>query len=175
MRHCISSQEVIAALREINALSIGIDGIDGSGKSTLALAISEALGLPCISLDSFLKKDPDGYVESLDYTKLGSALEGLQGYVVEGVCLIQVLLRIQLMPAASIYIKRIRHGFWLDETQLDIHESVEIILARERERASLFSPGPVDYLGLAEEVIRYHAEFRPHDLADVTYAAPAHY
>jgi hypothetical protein len=102
-------------------------------------------------------------------------LEGLEGYVVEGVCLIQVLRRIQLTPAASIYIKRVRHGFWLDEAQLNIHEPVEVALARERERASLFSSSPVDSLGLAEEVIRYHAEFRPHDLADVTYAASAHY
>ncbi|WP_460410359.1 MULTISPECIES: hypothetical protein [unclassified Pseudomonas] len=154
---------------------IGIDGIDGSGKSTLGSAVSEALGLPCISLDSFLEKDPEGYVESMDYTKLKAALEGLKGYVVEGVCLTKVLQRIQLTPEASIYIKRVRYGFWLDETQLDIHEPVEVALARERESASRFSSSPVDNLGLAEEVIRYHAEFCPHDSADITYAASTHY
>ncbi|MGY2441576.1 hypothetical protein [Pseudomonas sp. SDO52101_S400] len=162
-------------MREMNAVRIGIDGIDGSGKSTLAGEISKALGLPCISLDAFLKEDPDGYVDSMNYVELRAALEGLDGYVVEGICLIQVLQRIQLTPAASIYIKRLRHGHWSDETQLDIHEPVEVALVRARELASLFSTKPVDNLGLAEEVIRYHAEFRPHHMANVTYAASVHY
>lgn len=175
MRYCTSSQEVIDAIRETHAASIGIDGIDGSGKSTLAREISEALVLPCISLDSFLLKDPDGYVEYMDYPKLKAALENLESYVVEGVCLIQVLRRIQLAPAATIYIKRVQHDFWSDESQLDISEPVEAVLAGARELANLFSAGPVTNLGLAEEVIRYHAEFRPHDHADVTYAVSAHY
>lgn len=175
MRYCKSSQEVIGAIREIRAASIGIDGIDGSGKSTLAREISGALGLPCIGLDSFLEKNPAGYVEYIDYPKLKAALESLEGYVVEGVCLIQVLRRIQLAPAANIYIKRVQHGFWSDETQLDIREPVEVVLAGARELASRFSSSPVNNLGLAEEVIRYHAEFRPHDKADVTYEVSTHH
>ncbi len=59
MRHCSSPQEVIAAICEMNAVRIDIDGIDGSDKSTLAGEISKALALPCISLDAFLKEDPD--------------------------------------------------------------------------------------------------------------------
>jgi hypothetical protein len=90
---------------------------------------------------------------------------------VEGVCPRQVLWRIQLEPAANIYIKRVQHGAWSDEANLDISEPVDVILSRERELASLFSISPVNNLGLAEEFIRYHAEFRPHNHADVTYAA----
>lgn len=175
MTDCINTQEVIDAIRAINAVRIGIDGIDGAGKSTLAREISGALGLPCISLDSFLKKKMDGYVEHIDYPKLKATLEKLEGYVVEGVCLHQVLGRIQLAPSVSIYIKRMQHGIWSDENELDISKPVDAILAEAREVASLFSSSPVTNLGLAEEVIRYHAEFRPHDHADVIYAVPAHW
>ncbi|NUU38177.1 hypothetical protein [Pseudomonas sp. C2B4] len=170
MTYCISSQEVIKAIRAMRAVRIGIDGIDGAGKSTLAQEISGSLGLPCISLDSFLLKKMGGYVEYIDYSKLKATLEKLEGYIVEGVCLRQVLRRIQLAPAVNIYIKRVQHEFWSDEAQLDISEPVDAVLSRAREIASMFSSSPVSDLGLVEEVIRYHAEFRPHDHADVTYA-----
>lgn len=174
MTDCSSPQEVIDAIRAKCTVRIGIDGIDGAGKSTLAREISEALGLPCISLDSFLEKKMDGYVEHIDYPKLKAALEKLEGYVVEGVCLRQVLGRIQLVPSASIYIKRMQHGIWSDESELNISKPVDTVLAEARTIASLFSSTPITSLGLAEEIIRYHAEFRPHDHADVTYAVRAH-
>ncbi|WP_144424978.1 shikimate kinase [Pseudomonas trivialis] len=170
MTYCTNSQEVVNAIRTMSTTRIGIDGIDGAGKSTLAREVSEALGLPCISLDSFVEKDMKGYVEHIDYLKLKATLEKFEGYVVEGVCLRQVLRRIQLAPAVN-NIKRVQHGVWSDEANLDISEPVDVVLARERELASLFSISLVSNLGLAEEVIRYHAEFRPHNHADVTYVA----
>jgi hypothetical protein len=173
MTNCINAQEVIDALRAIGAVRIGVDGIDGAGKSTLAGEISQALGLPCISLDSFLERKKDGYVKHIDYPKLKATLEKLEGYVVEGVCLHQVLQLIHLAPSANIYIKRMQHGVWSDEGRLDINEPVDAILTRERDITSRILGEPVSNLGLAEEVIRYHAEFRPHDHADVTYAVPS--
>lgn len=174
MTDSLNSQEVIDAIRAKGAARIGIDGRDGAGKSTLAQEISGALGLPCISLDCFLEEKMDGYVEHIDYPKLKATLEKLEGYVVEGVCLLQVLGRIQLSPSASIYIKRMQHGVWSDENELDISKPVDAVLAEAREAASLFSSSPVTNLGLPEEVIRYHDEFRPHDHADFIYAVPAH-
>jgi hypothetical protein len=115
-----------------------------------------------------------GYVKHIDYPKLKPTLEKLEGYVVEGVCLHQVLRRIQLAPVAKIYNKRMQYGVWSDENELNIGEPVDAVLTRAREVASLFSSSPVSNLGLAEEVIRYHAELRPHDHADVIYAVPAH-
>jgi hypothetical protein len=173
MKDCLNSQEVIDALRAISAVRIGIDGIDGAGKSTLAQEISEALGFPCINLDSFLQEKMGGYVDHIDYPRLQAELDKLDKYVVEGVCLHQVLGRIELGPSASIYIKRMQHGVWSDEDQLDTSKPVEAILAKERADASLFSYEPVSYLGLREEIIRYHAEFRPQDHADVTYSVPS--
>jgi len=170
MTNCTSSQEVIDAIREMGAVRIGIDGKDGTGKSTLAQEISAALGLHCISLDTFLEKGKDRYVEYIDYPKLKATLENHEGYVVEGVCLRQVLQRIQLVPEANIYIKRMRHDYWLNEDTLDINEPVESVVARELQDANMFSSSPIANLPLAEEVIRYHDEFRPHNHADVTYA-----
>lgn len=171
--HCATPQEVTDAVRSMSAMRVGIDGIDGAGKSTLASELSSELGFPHISLDSFLEREQGGYVEHIDYPKLRAALEALQGFVVEGVCLRQVLGRIQVQPEVYIYIKRVQHGIWSDEAELDISEPVEVALAKAREMASLLSPAPVTDLGLAEEVIRYHAEFRPHNYAEVTYVVSA--
>jgi energy-coupling factor transporter ATP-binding protein EcfA2 len=173
MVYCISLQEVIGAIhavRNVRNVRIVIDGKDGSGKSTLAKQLSAVLELPCISLDSFLEKDKGGYVEYIDYIKLKEALEKFEGYIVEGVCLHQVLRRIEVAPAVNIYVRRVKHGVWLDEDTLDVSNSVEAVLVRERGYASLFSSDSVISLGLTEEVIRYHAEFRPHESADVTYS-----
>ncbi|MGY2257463.1 shikimate kinase [Pseudomonas sp. SDO55104_S430] len=173
MTDCINPQEVIDAIRATNMIRIGIDGKDGAGKSTLAQAVSEALGLPCISLDSFLEKKMGGYVDHIDYLNLKATMENLEGYVVEGVCLREVLRRISLVPTANIYIKRMQHGVWVDEDELDVSRPVEDILAAVRASVSLFTPGPVTGLELVEEIIRYHAECHPQDHADVTYAVPA--
>ncbi|UIN54160.1 hypothetical protein [Pseudomonas kribbensis] len=171
MMYCINLQEVIGVIRAARAVCIGVDGKDGSGKSTLARQLSVALELPCVSLDSFLKKDRGGYVKYIDYRKLEADLEEFKGYIVEGVCLHQVLRRVEVSPELNIYVRRVKHGVWLDEDTLDVSlEEVESVLVREKVLASLFSSGPVVSLGLSEEIIRYHAEFRPHVNADVIYS-----
>ena len=169
MTNCTSSQEVIETIRARGAVRIGIDGIDGSGKSTLAREISTALGIPCVSLDNFLEKGKEGYVEYIDYPKLKDTLDSLGGYVVEGVCLRQVLQRIPLTPEATVYIKRMKRDYWLNEDTLDISEPVDAVLAREIQQANGFTSSLVTNLPLTEEIIRYHDEFRPHNHADVTY------
>ncbi len=170
---CTTLQEVIAELRASGALRIAIDGDHGAGKSTLAKALAFALQFQYIELDSYLERNQRAYVDYIDYGSLAVALKTTQSFVIEGVCLLEVLERVNFRPQANIYLKRMRYGIWADEERFDIFEPLDEVLVKAREMASLFSSTPVVCLGLDEEVIRYHARFRPHHSADITFLVEA--
>jgi len=168
---CTSSASVIEAVRSSGARRIGIDGIDGSGKTHLARDLAKDLGTPLVCLDDFLEKDRNSYVEFIDYKRLSDYLTSAEHCVIEGVCLLQVLGHVDARVDLHIYIKRYGRGIWIDEYELNIQEPIDVFLERERQAASMFSTEPITSLGLAEEVIRYHVEFRPHRSAHITYIA----
>ncbi len=82
----------------------------------------------------------------------------------------QVVAAARLVSQVHIYVKRMAIWGWADEGELAFDGSVESHLQCLKANAALFvdAGAPVE-LGLWEEVIRYHATYRPHQTCDVVY------
>lgn len=176
--------EVIDFLRKHypGAAVIGIDGVDGAGKSTLALHVATALGGTAIDTDDYVAKNKGAYVAHLNRERLARAVHGATGAaVIAGVCLRNVLEAVPVEPDVTVYVKRMRHGVWLDADEGDPPEDVEAHLDSLAKEMALFAQLETDIEGAAgsaeapgipsfkEEVIRYHARWRPADSAQLTY------
>ena len=119
-----------------------IDGYHGVGKTTLARELAPLLGMSPIHLDDFLVPGQGGFVACLRDAELSRVLRQ-SPVVVEGVCMLAVMERLGIAPLAHIYV----HG-------------------REPGTRSPRGMG-----SLAAEVIAYHREYRPAEVADYLYAA----
>ena len=171
MRESHSPQEIVGTLRGSGARRIAIDGKNGSGKSTLSRELGAKLGYKVLHLDDYVAKNKGAYVINLDKEGLAQAIASLDEYVLEGICLLQVLGTLSVEFDELIYVKRINHGHWADAHDLDPQLPIETHLAQLRTTVrriaqALGEPGS---LGLSEEVIRYHDAFRPHEKATMTY------
>lgn len=171
-------QDLVALLRESGHGRIGIDGVDGCGKTTLAKNLAEQLDVPLISLDDYLDEKRDGYLDHLRYEELKRDFHAKPQCIVEGVCLLQALNIANLEIDVLVYVKRMQHGFWADEHECDVVEDVDVFLKVEGELAEMFSVGDTDPARpalpkLAEELIRYHASYRPFEQATFWYCRTA--
>ncbi len=142
-----------------------------SEKTSLAQAIAGILRYQLFSLDDYLHKQQGAFIPNIYYDKLASDLAQAQSFVVEGVCLLEVLERTVTNIDKLVYLKRFHFGVWADERELHPAEDVESFLRKEREFVSLLegSDEPIQNLGLAEEIIRYHVSYRPQVNADFVY------
>ena len=150
---------------------IGIDGTDAAGKSTMAGKLSKILGLTHLNLDDFFIKESGRYLDYLKYNEIRQQASETKCFVVEGVCLLNVLEKIDTPIDCLIYVKRMRHNLWADERECEITEEIEVFISKEKELMRLFqqTENMPDSLGLAEEIIRYHYKFKPHKKADLIY------
>src|ERR1051325_4286141 len=146
----------LGAVGSKSAGRIGIDGNNGSGKSTLARSLADALACRLFSLDDYLDRNKGGFLAFIDYQRLRADVDEHKEYVIEGVCLLEVLQRAGLSIDALVYVKRRHLGLWADEYELDIQEPLEDFLRKERELVAMVlrDSDPVEDLGLAEEIIR---------------------
>lgn len=164
--------------------TIAIDGTDGVGKTTLAVVLQNTLGGTLVSLDDFVLENHGGYVPYLKTVELKAALETInRPIIVEGVCVLSALERVSHERNALIYVKRlVSYGYWLDEDVCDPTEPVEELIARRAEEVGSFArldaelsaePLPEDekprLTALREEIIRYHARYRPSRYADIIF------
>lgn len=188
MHEASNRDETVELLRRsyTDALSglIAIDGTDGVGKTPLALGLQEVLGGVVISLDDFVQERCGGYVP---YRRMGELRTALQTRscpcIVEGVCVLAALARVSQAPDVLIYVKRLgSYGYWHDNDTCDPTEPVEELIARlAREVASLArfdaeesgdaisEDEMLSLTPLREEIIRYHARYRPSRRADITF------
>jgi cytidylate kinase len=164
---------------------VAIDGVDGSGKSTLANTLSQMTGWAVLRLDDYLQRDQSTYVQHIDLKRLRTDLCAVPGIVlVEGVCVLRVLERIDEPLQSHIYVKRLgRFGNWLDEVEscfdcnseqkiAELSEQVALVAEHRRLLDGESNINSTLQVGLTEfraEVIRYHSELRPFERAAYIY------
>lgn len=186
MNSVISDIEVLVAeLRARRPCCIGVDGVDGAGKSSISAAIASELDIPVIGLDDYVKKKQGGYVAYIDYVALAARIMNAENYLVEGVCLLDVLKSLGVDVDCLIYVKRMSSGFWADEDVCEFPLGIEEAIRKSRQdtelilkfkadqEGRLYTPGVADEPSLREEIMRYHAQYSPHLVADITFCRSA--
>ncbi len=126
------NQKVFLSLgKQGKTVIIGIDGIHGAGKSTLAARIDEQIPgkVKIICIDDYTELKNGVYFEGIDIGRLKNDVdqcitEKPPIIVIEGVCLMSVLEKINTLPNKNIYVKRCsRRGdklFWIDSEFGDV-------------------------------------------------------
>lgn len=182
MKETSSVSEILKELKKKFSLII-IDGVDGSGKSTIAREISQRLGYSHIELDKYLEKNRKAYVKYIKYNLLKDKIEGFNNpIIIEGVCVLAVLKKLKIEHDFLIYVKRMsKYGYWRDGNLYDVKEDVNGHISNQikdycnfSKALALIEKKELDSIDcsipkLREEIIRYHFEFRPHEIADIIF------
>jgi hypothetical protein len=127
-----------------------IDGDDHSGKSSLARKIANSLGGKVISLDDYLCEPGRPYCDQIDYESLRSDILSSAGkLIIEGVCMLKVLTKINVCFDFHIFTKRVVFG-----------ESAYEKYLLERT--------PLPKYGMASDIVPYYREFKPFDKCHAT-------
>jgi ABC-type dipeptide/oligopeptide/nickel transport system ATPase component len=164
---------------------IGIDGKDGIGKSTLAQELSRLINAKLISLDDYLIRNQDKYVDSLKIDEIIDAIKSTTDIIIiEGVCLLAAIDRIGARLNDLVYVKRTSHGIWVDEDTCGSAKTADEVIADEERMLSMFLKGDssleekdlttntdMKLSALREEIIRYHAKYKPSERASVLFEA----
>lgn len=169
MKICNNFRDLICTINSANI--IGIDGADGSGKTTLSKEIGQHLGLPILNLDDYLIRSQGSYVDHLKYNELLEFIEiNKNTLIIEGLCLIDVLKRIDLQLDCFIYVKLMNNiGEWLDEEECDIKGSVNEMIQELGRRVKMVEPECQGISIFREEIISYHKRSRPFEKADIIF------
>lgn len=96
--------EIADQVRRTDASLIALDGLPGSGKSTLAASLSARLAIRAVHLDDYLVHGCVGFTDYLRYEDLRRALLP-RPVIVEGVCMLDVLDRLELRPDQLVYLQ----------------------------------------------------------------------
>ena len=136
---------------------ISIDGVDGVGKTLLSTKIAKELCLSSIELDDFVQENQDGFIDYIDYDRLLDKIISNKPVVIEGICVLQILNKIQIKPDVSVYIKVVdRYGFCNGQIKyFPPDKSAEEVINERKSKG--FS------VGYEVDVIRYHYSFIPHE------------
>lgn len=161
-----TENELIATLRNRpfdSKSTVSIDGVDGVGKTTLSAKIAQELCISNIELDDFVQKKQGGYVSHIDYDRLLKKINTDKPVVVEGICVLQILHRIQIRPNVSIYIKVVdKYRFCNGQIKYFPPDKSANEVINER-KSKGFS------VGYEEDLIRYHYSFKPHEKSDLIF------
>lgn len=151
---------------------IGIDGNTGAGKTWIGERLeTDLMDARLIDLDDYLEKRTGSFINALRYEDLRDALthaaDQFHVTIVAGVCLLEVLDRLDVTPDLLIYAMKVSSaGRRSDDHLYDdtISEAVALEDVRESWKAS-GAIGPF----LDEELIRYHKRVRPQYRADIVF------
>ena len=138
---------------------IGIDGSIGSGKTILSYCLGCELKFPVIAVDNFLKRHQGGYRDQINYDNLADFIDSKitsgKSLIIEGICLLQILKRIDRQEDVLVYVKRMscNNGTWCEEQELNGNGQIV---------EDNLQP-------LMNEVIKYHNEWNPLTKADIVF------
>jgi hypothetical protein len=142
--------EIIDTSKLSSCKCIIIDGDDHSGKSPLARKIATALNSKVISLDEYLLEDGRPYCDQIDYQSLQNDIaSSSQNVVIEGLCVLKVLAKINVRHDCHIFTKRIM----FDKPAYDEYLDERIPLPKSK---------------TAKDIVQYYREFRPFDKCNET-------
>ena len=99
-----SVDEIATQVRRTHPSLIALDGLPGVGKSTLAASLSAQLNIRAVHLDDYLGRDCLGFTDYLRYEELQRALIQ-RPVIVEGVCMLDVLDRLEIRADQFIYLQ----------------------------------------------------------------------
>lgn len=138
---------------------VGIDGDAGAGKSALAMQLEVAFPWKRIDLDDYREATRDGYVAALRMQSLASDLGVWRDrgpVVVAGCCLLDVAGRLGLTFDLLVYVR----------AATEDRCGTTTLAANGAELLAPLSSRPSP---LADEIRAYHRQWRPGELADITY------
>lgn len=153
---------------------VGIDGNAGVGKTHLAAALAKEIPATVVSVDDHVIPNRGAYAESVRLPELKAAVNEAPHHVfVEGVCLLKVLELAEIEHTTLIYVKELTSsGRWDDEEICDPHVGADELIHQLEEQIKPFATTPEESTlhPLTEEVIRYHAEYRPLGLSELVFS-----
>lgn len=140
---------------------IAIDGISGAGKSSLRTHLSEKLGATGIEFDDFLDLQLGEYLAALRTPELKTAIARSHGLVVcSGVCMLQALQQMNLIPDVLVYVKRMARWGWADQDEVEGHQIEDLSAIPEVDAKSV---------RLLIEIRSYHRAFMPQATAEIIF------
>jgi adenylate kinase family enzyme len=171
MEHASTPTQLKQILIRIGARRIAFDGINGAGKSHLARELKTEFGLTWIELDRYLMPHQDSFVPSLRTKQLERDLVDLPEFVIDGICLLQVLEILRVESVTVVYVKRMCNSKWEDKSFLVPcgTEEEHVAQCRLNHEQIVKATGDGRSFALDEEIIRYHARYRPHQRASICY------
>lgn len=166
---------------------VSLDGLPSTGKTTLGSALAKYLDARLVSLDDFVEKHQDAYLEAMDLDRLRSVITtglNLQNPVVVEGCLVEAVFEAASLPSPfRIHLlgtTRMLSGAdeeWFDECEVLFgdEETEALITNRDRymrDMAKFLEEGgisgkPSGMTEFSRELIRYYRKYRPHDRADL--------
>ena len=175
--------DIIKEVKRKNARLIIVDGVNGSGKSTLAGEIAKKLGLLHINLDDYIEKNRGYFAKYIKYDLLKNEIDNtISPFIIEGVCVLNILKNLNIKHDFLIYIKRMSdYRFWQDEHLYDVDKDIDGFIANQNLEHQKFCEATANIEGneynpndstipkLTEEIILYHYNFKPQDIADIVY------
>ena len=153
-----------------NTSVIAIDGFQASGKTTLASTLAEKLNMPLISADDYLLKNQGAFFEYLQLEKVSAALRRHERCIFEGVCCLKILQAVDTDANLLIYVKRMAIWGWADESELESFGSVSNSTTESSPLITeMQDPLQINIHNLWKEVVLYHSQYRPHEVANLVY------
>jgi hypothetical protein len=155
--------------------------VDAAVNLEVAVELSEALECPVLDIADYLHQNQGGYVDFIDYPALKSALSTMQGFILCGLCVAEVLENLGMTPDGIIYVKRMHDGMWVDEDDCVFPDGIDTAIETLAENLAAISrqlEEPAEHHGRVSddassdfvlEIMHYHDRWQPHETADLVF------